>query len=130
MGTVSCADTDTCTAPLCSTLFVHGGVLPEHAEYGLERINRETSEWLLGKVPDMPEFLAGRRGVVWAREYSAGMPLPLASLTPICHSLASPADARRPSIAHPVRVLRSQECPPPPHPWGLDVIAQRAWHAA
>lgn len=54
-----------------STLFVHGGVLPEHAEYGLERINQETSNWLLGKVEDMPEFLAGRSGVVWAREYSA-----------------------------------------------------------
>ena len=22
-----------------STLFVHGGILPEHAQYGLERIN-------------------------------------------------------------------------------------------
>jgi hypothetical protein len=31
-----------------STVFVHGGVLPAHVEYGLERINAETQRWLLG----------------------------------------------------------------------------------
>lgn len=31
-----------------TTLFVHGGVLPAHVEYGLEGINRETEEWLRG----------------------------------------------------------------------------------
>ena len=57
----------------CSTVFVHGGVLPEHADYGLERINQETADWLMGKSGDrMPDFLAGRKAVVWAREYSAG----------------------------------------------------------
>jgi hypothetical protein len=69
-----------------STLFVHGGVLPEHVEYGLERINRETRDWLLGKPPGSsssgggsssssssgkrlppPEFLRGADAVVWAR---------------------------------------------------------------
>jgi hypothetical protein len=34
-----------------STLFVHGGVLPSHVEYGLERINAETRAWLLGQDP-------------------------------------------------------------------------------
>lgn len=54
-------------------MFVHGGVLPEHADYGLERINQETADWLMGKSGDrMPDFLAGRKAVVWAREYSAG----------------------------------------------------------
>lgn len=27
-----------------STVFVHGGLLPSHVEYGLERINRCTSD--------------------------------------------------------------------------------------
>ncbi|WIA20087.1 hypothetical protein OEZ85_005946 [Tetradesmus obliquus] len=67
-----------------STLFVHGGVLPSHVEYGLERINRETRDWLMGKpaggsssssssgkrLPP-PEFLRGADAVVWARDYSA-----------------------------------------------------------
>lgn len=34
-----------------STLFVHGGVLPSHVEYGLERINNETRAWLMGDDP-------------------------------------------------------------------------------
>jgi hypothetical protein len=68
-----------------STLFVHGGVLPSHVEYGLERINRETRDWLMGKPPGSsggggsssssssgkrlppPEFLRGADAVVWAR---------------------------------------------------------------
>jgi hypothetical protein len=48
-----------CCAVLCcvvfpqvgSTLFVHGGVLPSHVEYGLERINNETRAWLMGDDP-------------------------------------------------------------------------------
>src|SRR6185295_6348194 len=30
------------------TLFVHGGVLPQHVSYGLARINREASAWMWG----------------------------------------------------------------------------------
>lgn len=31
------------------TMFVHGGVLPGHVDYGLDRINRENHEWMTGK---------------------------------------------------------------------------------
>jgi len=60
-------------------VFVHGGVLPHHVQYGLERINAETTEWMLGErraeVGEdprsvIPEFLLGARAVVWARDYS------------------------------------------------------------
>lgn len=40
-----------CLAQVGSTLFVHGGVLPSHVEYGLERINQETRAWLMGDDP-------------------------------------------------------------------------------
>lgn len=78
-----------------STLFVHGGVLPSHIEYGLERINQETRAWLLGQDPSSPSgtssssssiagssgssssgsgrrypppaFLRGADAIVWAR---------------------------------------------------------------
>lgn len=55
------------------TLFVHGGVLPQHAEYGLERINEETRAWIAGEGSrEMPRFLGGRDAVVWARDFSQG----------------------------------------------------------
>eukprot|EP00878_Enallax_costatus_P033380 GHUV01036806.1.p1 GENE.GHUV01036806.1~~GHUV01036806.1.p1 ORF type:complete len:197 (+),score=61.27 GHUV01036806.1:608-1198(+) len=57
-----------------STLFVHGGVLPSHVEYGLDNINSETREWLMGgadrpsqKRAPPPKFLRGADAVVWAR---------------------------------------------------------------
>ncbi|EFJ49218.1 hypothetical protein VOLCADRAFT_90147 [Volvox carteri f. nagariensis] len=55
-------------------LFVHGGVLPAHVEYGLERINRETQSWLLGgpgAPARPPAFLLGGSAIVWARAFSA-----------------------------------------------------------
>lgn len=51
------------------TAFVHGGVLPEHVAYGLERLNRETRAWLLG-LTGKPTWLAERDSPVWARHYS------------------------------------------------------------
>ncbi|MEM9489699.1 MAG: metallophosphoesterase [Myxococcota bacterium] len=57
------------------TVFVHGGVLPEHAKYGIERINREARCWLQGGG-QFPEIFQ-RRAVtspVWSREYSAEAP--------------------------------------------------------
>ena len=54
-----------------STVFVHGGLLPHHVEYGIEKINNETQDWILhGEIKDKPPFLSGRRAVVWARDYS------------------------------------------------------------
>lgn len=54
-----------------STLFVHGGLLPQHAEVGADTINRETQTWMCGEEPaKMPSFLGGRHAVVWSRAYS------------------------------------------------------------
>jgi hypothetical protein len=51
-------------------VFVHGGVLPAHVDYGIERINSEVRSWLEGKTP-RPEFVDSRRGPTWARVYSS-----------------------------------------------------------
>jgi len=60
-------------AQVGSTVFVHGGVLPEHAAYGLERLNADTRAWMEGPPgAPIPAFLVGRRAVVWARDYSNG----------------------------------------------------------
>ena len=54
---------------LDGNLFVHGGVLPEHVTYGVERINREAQEWLRGEI-ERPEVLRGSESPQWTRLYS------------------------------------------------------------
>jgi hypothetical protein len=51
------------------TVFVHGGLLPAHLDYGIDRLNRETRAWLLGRGPE-PPLLQQRDDPVWARHYS------------------------------------------------------------
>lgn len=51
------------------TLFVHGGVLPDHLRYGLERLNEETREWLRGTGP-FPPIYEMKDDPVWSRHYS------------------------------------------------------------
>ena len=51
------------------TLFVHGGILPEHVEYGLENINMEVRAWLNGEDEE-PDVIGGDNSPVWSRHYS------------------------------------------------------------
>jgi hypothetical protein len=51
------------------SLFAHGGVLPAHIDYGLERINREASAFLAGKLPRLPAALSAEDAPVWTRLY-------------------------------------------------------------
>ena len=53
-----------------STVFAHGGVTPNHVCYGIDRINEEGRQWMLGELPHIPEFYRGREAVVWTRDYS------------------------------------------------------------
>ncbi len=57
------------------TVFVHGGVLPGHAEHGIERINDESRCWLQG-VGEFPAIFKSRTitSPVWSRDYSADAP--------------------------------------------------------
>lgn len=57
-------------------VFCHGGLLPHHVGYGIERMNREVSTWMRGEherdtTPSFP-FIAtrGYDSVVWSRLYS------------------------------------------------------------
>lgn len=51
-------------------VFVHGGVLPQHVRYGLERINREVAAWLRGEGPVPVEIALDDQSPVWTRAYS------------------------------------------------------------
>lgn len=50
-------------------VFVHAGILPEHLDYGLERINTELRVWMEGEGPT-PEWTHEKDSPVWMRHYS------------------------------------------------------------
>ncbi|KAK5773518.1 hypothetical protein PVK06_049824 [Gossypium arboreum] len=57
-------------------IFCHGGLLPHHVAYGIEKMNKEVSQWMRGLIEEdtnrnMP-FIAtkGYDSVVWNRLYS------------------------------------------------------------
>ncbi len=51
------------------TVFVHGGVLPAHVDYGIERLNRESSAWMRGDARSPPAPLSAADGPLWTRVY-------------------------------------------------------------
>lgn len=51
------------------TMFVHGGILPKHVTYGLERMNQEVQAWMRGEAM-RPPFVAESDGPVWSRHFS------------------------------------------------------------
>ena len=53
------------------TMFVHGGILPKHVTYGIDRINDEARAWLLGERSDAPRAITSEDGPLWSRMYSA-----------------------------------------------------------
>jgi Calcineurin-like phosphoesterase len=58
-------------AVIGDTVFVHGGVLPKHVRYGLDRMNREVSAWMEGSSPAPPAIVTSEDGPIWTRLYSA-----------------------------------------------------------
>ncbi|KAL0797943.1 hypothetical protein Bca101_053117 [Brassica carinata] len=60
------------------SVFVHGGLLAEHVEYGLERINEEVTGWIRGLGGGggryAPVYCRGGNSVVWLRKFSDERP--------------------------------------------------------
>ncbi|KAK7395691.1 hypothetical protein VNO78_16257 [Psophocarpus tetragonolobus] len=55
------------------SIFVHGGLLPQHSSHGLEKINEEVRDWVNGSTGRLPpEHCRGADGVVWVRKFSLG----------------------------------------------------------
>ena len=57
------------TTVVDDTIFVHGGILPDHVGYGLERLNADVSAWMRGDAA-RPNVLSGDGSPVWSRHYS------------------------------------------------------------
>lgn len=52
-------------------LFAHAGVRAPHVDYGIDRLNRETSAWLRGDLQNPPRLITDEEGPVWTRVYGA-----------------------------------------------------------
>ncbi|CAH9132126.1 unnamed protein product [Cuscuta epithymum] len=53
------------------SVFAHGGLLPLHVDYGLEKLNEEVSDWISGVRGSVwRELVMGRNSIVWLRKFS------------------------------------------------------------
>jgi hypothetical protein len=52
------------------SVFVHGGILPEHISYGLARMNDEVQAFMRGELASVPAALLDADGLLWTRLYS------------------------------------------------------------
>ncbi|KAL9171135.1 hypothetical protein ABFS82_04G190200 [Erythranthe guttata] len=53
------------------SVFAHGGLLQNHVNYGLDLINKEVRDWILGLKKNVSNSLVrGRDSIVWLRSFS------------------------------------------------------------
>ena len=109
---------------LGETVFVHGGIVPRWAQYGVERINGEVRDWLLGKTPEPNSALGVDDGdrVMWTRQFSASV------TGDDCQLLAESLKilgARRMIVAHTVHPEITARCND--RVWAVDVGMSRAY---
>lgn len=57
---------------LDGTLFVHGGISQRAADFGIDRLNQEVSEWMQGKAAKPPEPMRHSDNPLWNRKWSRG----------------------------------------------------------
>lgn len=109
---------------LGQTVFVHGGVVPRWARYGIDRINRETRDWLQGKTAEPDSTLGVDDGdrVMWTRQFSAGVTS--ADCAQLDESLKI-LGARRMIVAHTVHPEITARCNE--RVWAVDVGMSRAY---
>jgi hypothetical protein len=78
------------------SVFVHGGVLPHHVRYGIDKLNREAARWMRGEAP-VPALLRQEDAPIWTRVYSApGLPAACVELGQALSALA----AKRMVVGH------------------------------
>lgn len=109
---------------LGATVFVHGGVVPRWARYGVERINREVRDWLRGdrEEPDSTLGVDDGDSVMWTRQFSANVTNADCALLEESLKLLG---ARRMIVAHTVHEEITARCDE--HVWAVDVGMSRAY---
>jgi hypothetical protein len=87
------------------TVFVHGGITPSHADYGIDRINSEISAWMYGDTSE--PWSIGGSGPLWNRDYGSTVS------SSDCSQLQNTLDklnAKRLVIAHTRQRTINQAC--------------------
>jgi hypothetical protein len=109
---------------LRQTVFVHGGVVPRWARYGVDRINREVRDWLLGHTGEPDSALGVDDGdrVMWTRQFSAGVTAEDCALLEASLGILG---ARRMIVAHTVQDRIASACGG--RVWAIDVGMSRAY---
>lgn len=83
------------------TVFAHGGVLPAHVDFGIDKLNAESQAWMQGKRPRPPELVIDPEGPVWTRLY--GSPQPGAAACQVLEKTLSLLGAERMVVGHTVQ---------------------------
>jgi hypothetical protein len=109
---------------LGETVFVHGGVVPRWARYGVDRVNREVRDWLLGHTaePDSADGVDDGDRAMWTRQFSSGV------TSADCDVLDESLEilgARRMVVAHTVHPEITSRCGG--RVWAVDVGMSRAY---
>lgn len=109
---------------LGETIFVHAGVLPRWAEYGIDRINAEVSEWFMGNItePNSTRGVDNGDKVMWTRQLSYDVGY--YDCTVLDESLRI-LGAKRMIVAHTVRPEITSDCND--KLWAIDVGMSRAY---
>lgn len=104
------------------TVFVHGGVVPRWATYGIDAINRDVSDWLKGNTPEPDCSLGVDSGdrVMWTRQFSVGVDADDCALLEQSLSILG---AERMVVAHSVQTTITPQCDE--RVWAVDVGMSR-----
>jgi hypothetical protein len=107
---------------LGGTVYVHGGVVPRWAEYGLDKINAEVSHWLFGNCPEPDSSLGVDNGdrVMWTRQFSSSVD---ASDCAVLEQALAILGAKRMIVAHSVQSTITAYCEN--KVWAIDVGMSR-----
>ena len=106
------------------TVFAHGGVVPRWARYGIDRINEEIRQWLIGRTPEPDSAKGVDDGdrVMWTRQFSSNVDD--RDCAELSESLAL-LGARRMIVAHTVHQRITPRCDG--KVWAVDVGMSRAY---
>ena len=106
------------------TVFVHGGVVPRWARYGVERINQEVRQWLLGlaREPDSALGVDDGDRVMWTRQFSSNV---TAEDCVLLKESLGILGAKRMIVAHTVHAEITARCDE--QVWAVDVGMSRAY---
>ena len=81
------------------SIFIHGGILPEHVSFGLENLNLQVQRWMKGYI-GKPALLGGDASPVWSRHYSQN---PSSSDCAMLESVLDAVGVSRMVVAHTVQ---------------------------